>query len=436
MESVISSRRTPPIMLDPKYIREHAAEIKENCAKRHVNVDIDMFLRLDEERLGLLREIEALRAERNTVANEMKSVQDKTHRETLIARGKALKDDVALKEATLAEHEGEWKMLALQIPNLTHPETPEGKTDEENVEIRQVGTVTKIENPLDHVQLAEKHDLIDFTRGAKVSGAKFYFLKGNLAILEQALLRFALDHLGREGYTPITTPDVAKDEVLLGTGFNPRGPETQIYSIENSDLSLIGTAEIAMGGYHMDEILPESSMPLKYAALSHCYRTEAGTYGRESYGLYRVHQFSKVEMFIFCAPEQSEALHLELLRQEEEIFKALEIPYRVVDICTGDLGGPAYRKFDLEAWMWGRGEGKGGWGEVTSTSNCTDYQARRLNIRVKSKDGTVRLAHTLNGTAVAASRALIAILENHQQADGSIKIPKVLVPYCGFDRIG
>jgi seryl-tRNA synthetase len=422
-------------MLDPKYVREHAEEVKANCVRRNISVDVDRLVALDEKRLELLRAAEALRAERNTVADAMKSVAA-SEREALIAKGKALKDDIATKEAQLSELEGEWKSLMLQIPNRTHPDSPEGKSDEENVEIRQVGKVEKLAAPLDHVALAEKHDLIDFARGAKVAGAKFYFLKGKMALLEQALIRFALDYLTKEGYTALSTPDLAKDEVLLGVGFNPRGPETQIYSIENSDLSLIGTAEITVGGYHMDETLPEEGMPLRYAAISHCYRTEAGTYGRESYGLYRVHQFSKVEMFAFCAPEQSEALHQELLRLEEGIFEALEIPFRVVDICTGDLGGPAYRKYDLEAWMWGRGEGKGGWGEVTSTSNCTDYQSRRLNIRVKSKDGTVRLAHTLNGTAIATSRALIALLENHQQPDGSIRIPKALVPYCGFDTIG
>jgi len=422
-------------MLDPKYIREHAEEVKANCARRNISVDVDRFVALDEKRLELMRAAEGLRAERNAVADAMKSI-DASGREALIAKGKALKDDIASKEAELSELEGEWKALILQIPNRTHPDSPEGKSDEENVEIRQVGEVAKLNAPLDHVALAEKHDLIDFARGAKVAGAKFYFLKGKMALLEQALIRFALDYLTKEGYTALSTPDLAKDEVLLGVGFNPRGPETQIYSIENSDLSLIGTAEITVGGYHMDETLPEEGMPLRYAAISHCYRTEAGTYGRESYGLYRVHQFSKVEMFAFCSPEQSEALHQELLRLEEGIFEALEIPFRVVDICTGDLGGPAYRKYDLEAWMWGRGEGRGGWGEVTSTSNCTDYQSRRLNIRVKSKDGTVRLAHTLNGTAVATSRALIALLENHQQPDGSIRIPKALVPYCGFDTIG
>lgn len=234
----------------------------------------------------------------------------------------------------------------------------------------------------------------------------------------------------------MSTPDLAKDDVLVGVGFNPRGPEAQIYSIENSDLSLIGTAEITLGGYHKDEILDEASLPIKFAGISHCYRTEAGAYGRESYGLYRVHQFSKVELFVFCAPEQSEAVHAELRRLEERLFQKLGIPYQVVDICTGDLGGPAYRKFDLEAWMWGRGEGKGGYGEVTSTSNCTDYQARRLNVRLRRKDGTLDYAHTLNGTAISLARALIAVLENHQNEDGSITIPEVLVPFTGFDKIG
>lgn len=431
-------------MLDPKFIREHAEEVKENARKRKAEVAIDVFLGLENARLELTRRIEALRVERNGVAERMKSARAE-ERDELIAKGKTLKDEIAALEADLTAREGEWKELLLKIPNMTHPDAPLGETDENNVEVRRVGEVRKIANPLDHVELAEKHDLIDFTRGVKVSGAKFYFLKNQAAILEQALVRFALDRLAKEGYIPMSTPDLARDEVLLGTGFIPRGPEAQIYSIENSDLSLVGTAEITVGGYHMDEMLVEEEMPFKYAAVSHCFRTEAGAYGRESYGLYRVHQFTKVEMFIFCAPEQSEALHAELLRQEEGIFQALGIPYRVVDICTGDLGGPAYRKYDLEAWMWGKraprdqadGEHlRGGWGEVTSASNCTDYQARRLNVRMRSKDGTTRLAHTLNGTAIAVSRALIAILENCQQADGSVKIPDVLVPYCGFEKIG
>jgi seryl-tRNA synthetase len=412
---------------------------KEFSRSQHIengaNVLLGALMKLDEERLGLLQEVEALRAKRNTIADEMKNAAADA-RPKLIEAGKALKDEVAIKESALGKVDGEWKEILLRFPNLTHADVPVGKTDEDNVEVRKVGEIAKLENPKDHVVLAEALDLIDFERGAKVAGAKFYFLKGKLVLLEQAMTRFALDYLVKQGYMPLSTPDLAKDDVLVGAGFNPRGPETQIYSIENTDLSLIGTAEIPVGGYHKDEVLSESDVPKKYVALSHCFRTEAGTYGRESYGLYRVHQFTKVEMFIVCTPEQSDALHQELLRYEEAIFQALEIPYRVVDICTGDLGGPAYRKYDLEAWMWGRGEGKGGWGEVTSTSNCTDYQARRLNIRVKAADGSLRYAHTLNGTAMALSRGLIAILENHQQGDGSIRIPQALVPYCGFDTIG
>jgi seryl-tRNA synthetase len=230
---------------------------------------------------------------------------------------------------------------------------------------------------------------------------------------------------------------LAKDEVIIGAGFSPRGDESQIYSIENHDLSLIGTAEITLAGYHQNETLLGADLPIKYAGISHCYRTEAGAYGRESYGLYRIHQFSKVELFIFAAPDQSEALLQELVRIEEDIWKKLEIPYQLVDICAGDLGAPAYRKYDIEAWMPGKsvGEEKGAYGEVTSASNCTDYQARRLGIKIKGKDGKKVFAHTLNGTAIATSRAMIAILENYQKSDGSIDVPKALIPYCGFAKI-
>ncbi|MFZ2803887.1 MAG: serine--tRNA ligase [Patescibacteria group bacterium] len=422
-------------MLDPKFIREHAQEVKQNCANRGVKVDVDAWVKLDAQRMDLLQASEQLRAKRNIVAEQMKNASA-DDRAALIESGKQLKENLAIADASLAEAEASWKNILLSIPNMAHPSAPIGATDADNVEIRKVGEIKKISKPLDHVELAKKHDLIDFERGAKVAGAKFYFLKGQLAILEQAVIRYAVDLLVKEGFLPMTTPDLAKDEVIVGTGFSPRGPETQIYSVENSDLSLIGTAEITLGGYHMDEVLAANQLPIKYAGISHCFRTEAGTYGRESYGLYRVHQFSKVEMFVFCTPDQAEAMHLELLRIEEKIFQTLEIPYRVLDICTGDLGGPAYRKYDLEAWMWGRGDGKGGWGEVTSTSNCTDYQARRLNIRTKDANGENVYAYTLNGTAVATSRVLIAILENGQQEDGSIKIPAALVPYCGFESVG
>ncbi len=422
-------------MLDPKYIREHATEVQTNCDHRNVKIDVSAWLKADERRLALLQTVESLRAKRNEVADKMKSASAED-RPGLIEQGKSLKDALAAGEAAFGEVDADWKRQLLAFPNLTHPASPIGMTDDDNKELRIVGEVKKLEHPLDHIALGQKHDLIDLERGAKVAGAKFYFLKGKLALLEQAMIQFALSYLAKEGFTAMSTPDLAKDDVLVGTGFQPRGPETQIYSIENSDLSLIGTAEITLGGYHKDEILPASAVPLKYAGVSHCYRTEAGTYGKESYGLYRVHQFSKVEMFVYCTPEQSEAVHLELLRHEENIFKALEIPFRVIDICSGDLGGPAYRKYDLEAWMWGRGEGKGGWGEVTSTSNCTDFQARRLNVRIKNDNGDNVYAHTLNGTAISLARAIIAVLENNQNEDGSITIPKALVPFCGFEKIG
>lgn len=423
-------------MLDLRFIREHAEEVKTNVARRHVVVDVDELLRLDKERVALLQETEELRRRRNAIAEEMKSATADA-RPALIEEGKKLKESLAAKEEILNRLDEEVEVLALKIPNMTHPDAPDGASDEENKEVKIVGAIpAPAFKPLSHVELAEKHDLIDFERGAKVAGAKFYFLKDKLAILEQALIFWTLQQMVAEGYTAMTTPDLAKDEVLLGTGYNPRGAETQIYSIEGTDLSLIGTAEIPLGGYHKDEIIDEDKFPLKYVGVSHCFRTEAGAYGRESYGLYRVHQFPKVEMFIFSTPEQSDALHEELRRLEEMIFSKLGLTFRVVDICTGDLGGPAYRKYDLEAWMWGRNDGKGGWGEITSASNCTDYQARRLNVKVRRKDGSLEYAHTLNGTAVALSRAPIAILEQCQQADGSILIPEALRPLCGFDRIG
>lgn len=423
-------------MLDLRFIREHAEEVKQNAARRHVVIDVDELLRLDKERVTLLQETEELRRRRNTIAEEMKSASTET-RPALIEEGKKLKETLSTKEGELETIDQQVRELVLKVPNMTHPDAPEGATDEENKEVKVIGKIPAPSfKPLTHTELAEKHDLIDFERGAKVAGAKFYFLKNKLAILEQALIFWTLQQMVAEGYAPITTPDLAKNEVLLGTGYNPRGDETQIYSIEGTDLSLIATAEIPLGGYHKDEIIDEEKFPLKYVGISHCFRTEAGTYGRESYGLYRVHQFSKVELFVFSTPEQSNALHEELRRIEEMVFSKLGLTFRVVDICTGDLGGPAYRKYDLEAWMWGRNDGKGGWGEVTSASNCTDYQARRLNVKVRRKDGSLEYAHTLNGTAIALSRAPIAILEQCQQEDGSILIPEPLRPLCGFDRIG
>ncbi|HWC90509.1 MAG TPA: serine--tRNA ligase, partial [Pirellulales bacterium] len=289
--------------------------------------------------------------------------------------------------------------------------------------------------PKDHVALAEALDLVDFEAGASVAGQKFYYLKNEAVLLELALQRYAIDLLISEGFTPTITPDLARNDVLQGTGYIPRGPETQIYSIADSDLSLVATAEITLGGLLADEIIEAERLPLKVCGISHCYRTEAGAHGRATRGLYRVHQFTKVEMFAFTLPSESDAMLDYFCQLECRLFDGLGLAYRVVDTATGDLGGPAYRKYDLEAWMPGRGTA-GEFGEVTSTSNCTDYQARRLAIRYRTKgEKGTQFVHTLNGTAVAISRALIAILENYQQADGSVLVPKALQPLVGKDRI-
>jgi seryl-tRNA synthetase len=407
-------------MLDIKFIRENQKAIKKNCKLRNFKCGIGGFLKADDERKALIQKIDELKNEKNRLNDQMKSAANK---EEVIAKGKAIKDQLAELEPKLEKVEKKWKKLLIKFPNMSHPAAPVGKDDSENKEIERYGEPPKFDfQPKGHEELMGALDLIDFERGSKVAGAKFYFLKNEAVFLEQALINYALDVCTKEGFTPFSTPDLAKDEVLLGIGYNPRGEETQIYSIEKTDLNLVGTAEITMGGYHMNETLSEADLPKKYVALSHCYRTEAGSYGRHSAGLFRVHQFTKVEMFAYTLPKKSEEMHTYLKDMEVKIFKGLGVPFRVVDICTGDLGGPAYRKYDLEAWMTSRN----GWGEITSTSDTTDYQARRLNVKAVRADGRKEFLHMLNGTAIAVSRALIAIVENFQQADGSVVIPEAL----------
>lgn len=420
-------------MLDPQFICDHLDAVKANCRLRHVAADVDRVPVLQAERKRLAREIQDLQTRQNQLAKETGKEKDAEKKRGLIEEGRTLRQQVAELEAKVKQVEADLKSVLMAIPNVTHPDAPIG---DENQVLRTFGRPPAFDfAPLDHIALAEKLDLADFEAGSIVSGPKFYFLKNEAVLLELALVQYAMTTLIDAGYTPIITPDLAKQEILEGIGFIPRGPETQIYGIENSDLCLIATAEITLGGMHRDQILDEKQLPLRYAGLSHCFRTEAGAPGRDTRGLYRVHQFTKVEMFVFCTPEQSEMLHLELLGLEEKIFQGLGLPYRVIDTCTGELGGPAYRKYDLEAWMPGRGE-RGEYGEVTSTSNCTDYQARRLGIRYKSpgQKGT-HFVHTLNGTAVAVTRAILAILENFQQADGSVIVPEVLRRWVGKERI-
>jgi seryl-tRNA synthetase len=422
-------------MLDAKFIREHLEEVMRNCASRNVTVNIARFQELDEERRRAITKIDDIRRRQNEVAKEMKAKLDPEARQQFIDEGRELKEKAQEFDEYLRTVEHEFDDVIRQIPNMTHPDAPVASGEDGNREIRRWGDVRTFDfTPLDHVELGERLDLIDFEAGARVAGQKFYYLKNEAVLLEQALINYALHTLRRKGFSPIMTPDVARAQILDGIGFNPRGAETQIYSVENTDLCLIATAEITLGGMLADSILDEAKLPLKYAGVSHCFRTEAGAAGRESKGLYRVHQFSKVEMFAFTTPETSDATHELFVGLEEELFQGLGIPYRVLDICTGDLGGPAYRKYDLEAWMPGRGEA-GEYGEVTSTSNCTDYQARRLGIRFKREKRPVYV-HMLNGTAIAVSRALIAVLENYQQRDGSVRIPDILVPYMdGIDMI-
>jgi seryl-tRNA synthetase len=418
-------------MLDPQFIRDNLDAVKTNCTNRNVTANVDRVVALDDERKKLVHETQVVQQRQNEVARLTKGEKEKAKRDALIAEGRTLKEQVAGAEKQLKQIEADLRAVVLSIPNMTHPDAPVGGTPADNKVIRTWGEPRKFDfKPKDHVALAEALDLVDFEAGSAVSGAKFYYLKNEAVLLELALVNFAFATLLKHGYTPVITPDLAKQEVLEGIGFMPRGPETQIYSIENSDLCLIATAEITLGGMHRDKIIDYVDLPQRYVGLSHCFRTEAGAPGRDTRGLYRVHQFTKVEMFAFCTAEESDHLHDEILGIEEEIFQGLGLPYHVIDTCTGDLGGPAYRKFDLEAWMPARGQ-NGEFGEVTSTSNCTDFQARRLNIRYKGPTfkGT-RFVHTLNGTAVAATRALVAILENYQQGDGSVVIPEVLRPWC------
>jgi seryl-tRNA synthetase len=419
-------------MLDPQFIRDNLDAVKANCMNRKVLADVDRVVTLDDERKRVISAMQAKQQEANASAKQVGQEKDPAKKQELVARGKQLRGEVAAFEMQLKQVEVELELFVRAIPNMTHPAAPIGALPEDNKVIKTWGEPTKFDfKSKDHVALAEALDLVDFEAGAAVVGQKFYFLKNEAVLLELALIHYAMDTLLKHGYTPIITPDLARVDVLEGIGFMPRGEGTQIYSIANSDLCLIATAEITLGGMHRDQIMDEAKLPLKYVGMSHCFRTEAGAPGRDTRGLYRVHQFTKVEMFAFCVPEQSDAIHEEIREIEEEIFQGLGLPYHIIDTCTGDLGGPAYRKYDLEAWMPGRGK-DGEYGEVTSTSNCTDFQARRLNIRYKSpKHKGTRFVHTLNGTAVAVSRCLVALLENGQQADGSVVIPEVLRPWMG-----
>lgn len=420
-------------MLDRKFVVQNADAVKLNCKNRNVTSDIDRLLELETQRRDQLQHVEALNKQAKDESKKIGQAKDNEEREALKEGARLLREQ---KDTAQKEHdalEAEIHAIELTIPNMAHADCPIGVDDKANLEVGRGKHEPRTFDftPMDHLDLGEKRGWIDFEGGARTTGNGFYFLKGDLVLLDLAMQQYAVTELVKRGFTPTMTPDLARDSILEGIGFMPRGPETQIYSIDGMDISLIGTAEITLGGLYSGKTLMDTDLPIKLCGISHCYRTEAGAAGRASRGLYRVHQFTKIEMFAFTLPEHSDALHDELRQIECDLFDAIGVPYRIVDTATGDLGGPAYRKWDLEAWMPGRGE-SGEYGEVTSTSNCTDYQARRLNIRYKHKDkkGT-QFVHTLNGTAFALSRAIIAVLENHQNEDGTVNVPEALQPFIG-----
>jgi seryl-tRNA synthetase len=422
-------------MLDPRSLAERREEIVASCRRRGVAADVDGAVALQAQvaaKQTELNEANRRRNEHQEAGKRLPSAERQAHG----LEGRALKEAVSRIEAELTAQRARFDEALAKLPNFIHADVPDGGEDDAR-ELSRWGEPRKFGfQALDHVQLGAKLELIDFDGGAKVAGQKFYYLKNEAVLLELALQRYALDVVLEEGFTPYVTPDLARPAIVDSLGYNPRGAETQIYSLANEDLCLVGTAEITLGGLYADAILQEDELPIQMAGISHCFRTEAGAAGRESKGLYRVHQFTKVEMFAITRPEDSDAMHARLLALEERVFQGLELPYRVVDIAAGDLGAPAFRKFDIEAWMPGRGEG-GAYGEVSSTSNCTDYQARRLQTRFRRKGAKKNeYVHMLNGTAVSNARAILALLENHQQADGSVAIPRALRPYVGRDVIG
>lgn len=409
-------------MIDIQFVRDNPDIAQRKAKEKGYDVDVQKLLELDKDRRAVLTAVEALRAERNALSDAMKGGRPSDEQ---IAQGKELKEKLAAQEQDLEKLEGAYNELLWQVPNMTFDDVPLGG-EEDSVEIKVVGEQTK--GAVDHLDYAVGRDWVDFERGAKVAGAKFYYLKGDLALLENAITQFALDFVTKKGFTYMTVPHLVNSKTAEGAGFAPRSQDQEDqYFIEGQDLSLIGTAEAPLTGYHADEIIDEADLPKLYVGYSPSYRKEAGTYGKHARGLFRVHQFNKLEMYAFTLPEQSQAMHETLLGIEEEIWQALGVPYHVVNIAAGDLGAPAAKKYDIEYWS----PVDEKYRELTSCSNCTDFQARNLNIRVRRSDGRVEVLHTLNGTAVSLARSLVAVIEHYQKEDGTLEVPAVLTPYMG-----
>ena len=418
--------------IDFKYVRDNAEAVQRNATVRKVDVNVSEIVSKYEALNALNFACDEIREKRNLNAKSMKGKMEKETRDALVAEGKELKDKLAALEVDLAALEVELQIMAQKLPNLTHPDVPEG-SEENTVTRATVGAQRDFTFPVqNHVDIGEKLGMFDFETGSKVSGSRFVYLTGAGAMLELALINWAFAKVMSKGFKPMMVPDMVRSSVVEKCGFQPRAENTQVYSIENSDLCMAGTAELLLGGVYMDEVVDEAKLPIKMAAFSHCFRTEAGAAGAQTRGMYRLHQFSKVEMFVIATPEQSDALHEELIGIETEMFEELGFHFKVLDMPTEDLGAPAYRKYDVEAWM----PALERYGEISSASNCTDYQARRLNIKyrpnaVDGKKQPLVHCHTLNATACAIPRMIVTILENFQQEDGSVIVPEVLRPYLG-----
>lgn len=407
-------------MLDIKYIRDNVDQVRKSTEDKGFDAaPLAQLITVDMKRRSVLGEVEQLRAERNTLTKDD------------IRRGKELKDMLKDSEEQLKRLDSEFNELMFKIPNPAAPDVKVG-TPEENEVVKSVGKIPKFDFKVrDHVEIGQLTNTIDLERGAKVAQSGFYYMKGDGALLELALINYAFAKLAKHGFTPVISPNVAKERNIIGCGFQARSDkERQIYHIEDEDLDLIATAEITMVGIHTDEVIPVEKLPVLYAGWSYCYRKEIGSYGKDVRGILRVHEFRKVEMVVFCLPEDSEKWHEKLLAIEEEMWQELKVPYQVIKMATGDLGNAACKKYDIEAWMPSQEKYR----EVTSTSNTTDFQARRLNIKTK-RNAQTELVHTLNGTVFALSRAPIAIYENYQNEDGSVTVPEVLRPYMGKDKI-
>ena len=415
-------------MLDPNLLKENKELLELSLSKRNKVIDLTHLEKLNEERKSIRFEAEQKRAEQKDIGKLIAAASSQ-EKENLLERAAALSENVKSLFDQVEEKDKNFFDEWIKLPNIISDTSPVGATDEDNLEIKKVGEIKNIVNPKDHLQIAESFGLIDVQKAAEVSGSRFSYLFGDLVKIEFNLVSWALNKLSEKGFTPTIPPVLVREKALYGTGFFPDDAE-QVYEIPNDDLYLVGTSEVPLAALKSDEILSIENLPMRYAGFSTCFRREAGTYGKDTTGIFRVHQFDKVEMFSFCDPEKSKEEHEYILSVEEEILQELEIPYRVVDVCSGDLGASAAKKYDIEAWI----PSQNTYREVTSCSNTTDYQARRLNIRSK-KDGNTQIIHTLNGTAIAVGRILIALIENNQQEDGTVKFSDELSKILGVEKL-